>query len=247
MSDEQSSPQNGTLVDTHITAILMGVVLCEILSFISFDLRLASSMFQKRHFHPIPISYLVSRYTMLLFISVFSILTIPSAYGTRRDETALHWLRSFMLPLLFTSTSAILGFRAVILHFSRPFLVTILVNTLLAVEFVSSLAVMILSVSESPTPTSSSGGTSISAAWICAPLLIALLIDLIFTLIVVIPILVGTRQRGEIIGMMLSDAIFFGVFSMVVKIIAIGLTIRLARGGTNAWLPISIGKREFGL
>ena len=32
--------------------------------------------------------------------------------------------------------------------------------------------------------------------------------------------------------------IFFGVFSMVVKIIAIGLTIRLAKGGTNAWLPV---------
>ncbi|KAJ9474855.1 hypothetical protein PHBOTO_004680 [Pseudozyma hubeiensis] len=209
MPEEPSSPQNGTLMDTHITAILMGVVLCEILSFISFDLRLASSMFQKRHFHPIPISYLVSRYTMLIFISVFSILTIPSASGTPRDETALHWLRSIMLPLLFTSTSAILGFRAVILHFSRPFLVTLLVNALLAIEFVSSLTVMILSVSESPTPTSTSWNSSISPIWICAPLLIALLIDLIFTLIVVIPILAGSKQRGEILGMMLSDAIFF--------------------------------------
>jgi len=82
----------------------------------------------------------------------------------------------------------------------------------------------------------------ICPAWIVAPLVIAIVIDAIFTLIVVIPILRldGRPRKGEVVHLLLSDAIFFGLFSFVVKAIAMGVTLTFTARNTNPYLAVRV-------
>lgn len=161
------------------------------------------------------------------------------------DSSAVHWLRAVVVPLLFTSTSAVLGYRALILHFDQPRLISRLIHTLLALEFIGGITVTTLAVADPNDPQKKKFGslpTTVSPAWISAPLLIAITIDAIFTLIVVVPILRGGERprKGEVVHMLLSDATFFGIFSIVVKAIAVGLTLSFHSRNTNPYLPVRV-------
>lgn len=191
-----------------------------------------------------PIAFLVSRYTMAIGVSVLAFLTLPNAQGAAENSSAVHWLRAIVVPLLFTSTSAVIGYRAVILHFERPQLVSRLIHTLLAAEFIGGITVMTLSVADPTDPNEKLGGTMayVSPTWVCAPLVIAIVIDFILTLIVVVPILSrGEKPRkGEVVHMLLSDATFFGIFSIVVKAMAMGFTLSYSKRDTNPYLPVRV-------
>lgn len=213
------------------------------LSFITLDVRLVKNMFLKRQVRAMPLAYLTTRYVMTIGIFGLAWITIPIVSSNHaHGESALHWLRSIALPLVFTSTSAILGFRAMILHFERPRLISYTIWTLLVSEFVGSVTVFYLAAdarfSAQQEASSISIPISISPVWICVPLVIALIIDLIFTLIVVVPILHADNPRGDVLRMLLSDATFFGVFSIMVKVIAVALTVQFANKGGNPYLPI---------
>ena len=230
------------LIDTHLTAVLAGVVTSEILSFLSFDIRLITAMVCKRQLRPMPLAYLIARYSMAIGILTLAWLTVPTTAPRLRDEGRVHWLRAIALPTIFTSTSAVIGYRASILHFERPRLVSRLIHCLLLSELVGGMIVSILAVSDPTNIAQRFNSISIyvSPAFLCAPLLIAMLIDIIFTLIVVIPILRDhpRPRKGEVVHMLLSDASFFGMFSIVVKAIAIGLTLKYSGRETNPYLPV---------
>ncbi|SPO28941.1 uncharacterized protein UTRI_05010_B [Ustilago trichophora] len=227
-------PLAATFIDTHITATLTGVVIG------------VSAIIRKRQIRPLPLAYLTARYTLLIGISALAWLTLPITQGgTGMESSAVHWLRAVVVPLLFTSTSAVLGYRALIVHFDQPRLISRLIHTLLALEFVGGITVTTLAVADPDDPQKKKFGslpTTVSPAWISAPLLIAITIDAIFTLIVVVPILRrGERPRkGEVVHMLLSDATFFGIFSIVVKAIALGLTLSFHNRSTNPYLPVRV-------
>ncbi|TKY89460.1 hypothetical protein EX895_001991 [Sporisorium graminicola] len=237
-------PDTIPLIDTHLTAVLSGVAVCEILSFIAFDVRLVVAMISKRRMRPMPLAYLVARYSMAIGILTLAWLTIPVFRPRPQNDAQVHWLRAIALPTIFTSTSAVLGYRALILHFDRAKLVSRSIHVLLVAELAGGIAVTTLAVSDPLNPAQRFGSVAVyvSPALLCAPLVIAMLIDAVFTLIVVVPILRGgdRPRKGEVVHMLLSDASFFGVFSMVVKAIAIGLTLRFSAGDTNPYLPVRV-------
>ncbi|CBQ68902.1 conserved hypothetical protein [Sporisorium reilianum SRZ2] len=231
------------LIDTHLTAVLSGVVVCEMLSFISFDMRLMRAMLHKRQLRPMPLAYLLARYSMAVGILTLAWLTIPTDAPRALNDAQIHWLRAIALPTIFTSTSAVLGYRALILHFERPRLVSRTIHLLLLAELGGGIAVTTLAVSDPLNPAQRFGRVAVyvSPVFLCAPLVIAMLIDAVFTLIVVVPILRGERPRkGEVVHMLLSDASFFGMFSMVVKAIAIAFTLRFSANDTNPYLPVRV-------
>ncbi|SPO27867.1 uncharacterized protein UTRI_05010 [Ustilago trichophora] len=227
-------PLAATFIDTYITATLTGVVIG------------VSAIIRKRQIRPLPLAYLTARYTLFIGISALAWLTLPiTQAGTEMDSSAVHWLRAVVVPLLFTSTSAVLGYRALILHFDQPRLISRIIHTLLALELIGGITVTTLAVADPNDPQKKKFGslpTTVSPAWISAPLLIAITIDAIFTLIVVVPILRrGERPRkGEVVHLLLSDATFFGVFSIVVKAIALGLTLSFHSRNTNPYLPVRV-------
>lgn len=233
-------------IDTHVTAALVGLLVGEVLSYISFDIRLVSAMVRKRQLRAMPVSFLIVRLILFSAVVLGTFYAIPLSHGQFANQRMLHWLRAFFLPPLCTSTSAILGYRAVILHFERPRTISALIHTLLAIELLGGIIIMILAVADpdslEPHQKLKPNIVSISAAWIVAPVMIAIVIDAIFTLIVVIPILrQGERpKRGEVLHMLLSDAVFFGIFSIVVKAIAIGVTVKFAVRNTNPYLPVRV-------
>lgn len=165
-----------------------------------------------------PFAYLAARYTMAIGITVLVWLSIPIVQGSTDNRHAVTWLRALVLPLLFTATSAVLGYRALILHFEHTRLVSLTVPLLLATELVGGVTVMTLAIAIpsnlNPRQQVSSNNANVSPAWITAPLLIALSIDAIFTLIAVVPFLRRNERprKGQVVYMLLSDAIFFGVF-----------------------------------
>ncbi|CDW95479.1 hypothetical protein [Sporisorium scitamineum] len=189
------------LIDTHLTAVLSGVVVCEILSFISFDIRLISAMLIRRQIRPMPLAYLLARYSMAIGILTLAWLTIPTSAVRLQNDDQIHWLRAVALPMIFTSTSAVLGYRALILHFQRPKLVSRSIHLLLLAELAGGITVTTLAVSDPLNPAQRFGRVSVyvSPAFLCAPLVIAMLIDAVFTLIVVVPILSGGERprKGE--------------------------------------------------
>ncbi len=93
----QAPPQHLTLIDTHVTATLIGIVICEILTFASFDFRLITALIRKRSFQPMPLAYVVARGTTVIGISILAAFTISFAAQKPRNELALHWIRAIVL------------------------------------------------------------------------------------------------------------------------------------------------------
>lgn len=193
-----------------------------------------------------PIAYLIIRFLFAICAPLFTWLTLSTTAGDMATLRALHWLRAFIVPVVVTSTSAVLGYRALIVHLERPRLISFAIHTLLFAELVGGMLVMTLAVADTVAleirQRLGAKLVYISPAWIVAPLVIALVIDAIFTLIVVIPILRRDERprKGEVIHLLLSNAIFFGLFSFVVKAIAIGVTLCFTARNTNPYLPVRV-------
>uniref|UniRef100_V5EUD3 Uncharacterized protein n=1 Tax=Kalmanozyma brasiliensis (strain GHG001) TaxID=1365824 RepID=V5EUD3_KALBG len=236
--------QHLTLIDTHITAILIGIVMCEILSFASFDLRLIAALIRKRSFRPVPAAYLTARFTTLVGMSILAAFTLSFAAQKPQSELALHWVRALVLPINFASTSAVLGYRALVLHFNRRRTVSCVIHLLLLVELAGGTGFMTLAVTDPHNPAKefSYGSGRVSLAWTTASVAVALIIDAILSLQIVVPILRGGElpRKGEVTHLLLCDSISFGAFSVVAKAVAIGYTLGVGEKDANPYLPIRI-------
>lgn len=229
---------------TELVVLLLFSI--EILSFISFDIRLIQTMIHKRMLRPMPIAYLTARYSLLIGLFLLCLFTLPLFHGRALDHYAVHWSRPIFMPLNLIATSAVLGYRALVIHFERLRPISLTIHLLLAAELIGGILITLLADIDPNAveshPKLSPSNVYVSPAWICAPLVIAVVIDVILTLIVVVPILRQgeTPKKGDVIHMLLSDATFFGIFSIAVKLGAIGCTVMFAANSTILYLPVRV-------
>ncbi|PWY98757.1 hypothetical protein BCV70DRAFT_164358 [Testicularia cyperi] len=225
--------------DSHTTAMLFGVVMGEFFSYLSFDIRLVRAIIRQRRFHPMPAAYLIARYVMVWGVSMIALSTIQVYRGEHANVTAVHWLRAMLMPVSLTATSAILGFRALVLHHDRPRLVSKLIYTLLTVQYVGATTVLVLNMIDMRDKVDTIV-IFLPGVWIVAPLGIGMLFDTVFCLLVVVPILKrGERlRRGQVMHLLFSDALFFGAISLLVKAVAIAFTVVTRPKRTDSFIAI---------
>ncbi|SPO47347.1 uncharacterized protein PSANT_05035 [Moesziomyces antarcticus] len=226
-------PLSVTLIDTHTTAVLAGIVIGETVSFLRFDAALVRAMVQQRTVRVMPIAYLTARYAMGMGIMLLACLTIPTLGAGWTAFRPMCWLRVALLPLTFTATSTLVGYRAFVIHFHRPILLTLLIHMLLAAEFAGGIATLVLSLE------TGFDGPRFVPEWIVAMLAIAIVTDITLTLVVVVPILQdASPRRGEVAHMLLRDAALFGVGSVALKGAAMVATVVLGGRLANPYLPL---------
>ncbi|GAK67898.1 uncharacterized protein PAN0_024c6128 [Moesziomyces antarcticus] len=190
-------------------------------------------MVQQRTVRVMPIAYLTARYAMGMGIMLLACLTIPTLGAGWTAFRPMCWLRVALLPLTFTATSTLVGYRAFVIHFHRPILLTLLIHMLLAAEFAGGIATLVLSLE------TGFDGPRFVPEWIVAMLAIAIVTDITLTLVVVVPILQdASPRRGEVAHMLLRDAALFGVGSVALKGAAMVATVVLGGRLANPYLPL---------
>lgn len=212
--------------DSHTTAMLFGIVLNEFFSYIAFDVRLVKAIVRQRSLKPMPCAYLFARYSMVFGVTMVAEATARSYTGRQVNVRVVHWIRAIMLPFSLTATSAILGFRAVVLHHDRHRCITMIIYLLLAAELTGGLMVLCLAMYKVDEPDEYMT-ESLPGVWVVAPLGISMLIDTVVCMFVALPILYGHElpKAGEVRHLLLSDALFFGVISFLAKTLAISLSL----------------------
>lgn len=198
----------------------------ELFSYVAFDVRLVKAIVKRRALKPLPCAYLFARYSMICGITNVAVATARSYSGRQVNIRAVHWTRAILLPFSLTATSAILGFRAVVLHYDRHTCITVIIYLLLAAELTGGLMVLCLAmvkVEEQDTYLTE----SLPGVWVIAPLGIGMLIDTVVCMLVVLPILCRTElpKAGEVRHLLLSDALFFGITSFLAKTLAISFSL----------------------
>ncbi len=187
-------------------------------------------MVQQRTVRVMPIAYLTARYAMGMGIMLLACPTLSAGWTAFRP---MCWLRVALLPLTFTATSTLVGYRAFVIHFHRPILLTLLIHMLLAAEFAGGIATLVLSLE------TGFDGPRFVPEWIVAMLAIAIVTDITLTLVVVVPILQdASPRRGEVAHMLLRDAALFGVGSVALKGAAMVATVVLGGRLANPYLPL---------